>query len=555
MSRLSFSPSASRIPSRSPRRLLRTAWTLTAAAALSACAVGPDYVRPEAPISATFKQLDGWRIASPSQPPLHDAWWDVFGDPTLDRLIRLVDVSNQTLAQAEARYRQAQAAVSASQAGLAPTVQANGSGTRSRAEGGGVGNRYALGTSISWTPDLWGRIRRDIEASTAGVEASAADVAAARLSAQALLARAYFQLRVLDRQKSLLDLTVQAWDRSLTLTQNRYDAGLAARSDLVQAQTQLESVRAQSLDLDWQRGQQEHAIAVLAGLPPAELAIPRIDSAAPTGSPVASTLPGGAYAASGTTAPSGATPASTHAASAAMTTTRTTPAAAGAQTPSQTIPGQNRVQLAGPGLPAIPPPPQALPSTLLERRPDIASEERRMAAANARIGVAEAAWFPDLTLSASGGFQSGSFSQWLTAPARVWSLGPALAATIFDGGARAAGVAQAQAAYDEQVARYRQSVLDGLREVEDALVLLRVLEAESAQQQRVVTLAEESERLVRNQYEAGMVTFLDVAIAQNVTLGSRRTLLSLYGTRLDASVALIAALGGGWQANPATPTQ
>jgi len=455
---------------------------------LAGCALGPDYERPEVTVPAEFKHMQGWVPAQSMQPMTDDRWWTRYGDPLLQALVAEVDVSNQNIAQAEARYRQALALIEGSRAGLFPNAGADaavtrsggGNGGRSGAAvgGGGPENRYNAGLSVSWMPDLWGRVRRQIEASRADAQASAADLAAARLAAQSTLAQAYFRVRVLDRQKTLLEQTQQAFQRSLDLTRNQYQAGLVSKSDVVLAQTQLAQVQVQLRDLDWQRAQQENAIAVLTGRAPADFAL------APT---------------------------------------------------SQ--------------MPQLPPVPQAVPSIVLQRRPDVAAAERAVAAANARIGVAQTAWFPDLTLSASGGYQGGSFANWISAPFRYWSLGPALALTLFDGGARAAERERAMAAYDEQVARYRQTVLGAFQETEDALALLRVLESEVQAQREVVALAEENENLVTNRYRAGMVSYLEVAVAQNTTLSARRTLLDLEGSRLQASVQLMAALGGGWDGN------
>ena len=407
-----------------------------------------------------------------------DRWWTRYQDSTLDALVAQVDTANQNLAQAEARYRQALTFIASARSERFPTISGQASAARSGSGSGAtstIGERYNANVGISWMPDLWGRVRRNEQASQAEAQASAADLAGVRLAAQSALAQAYFRIRIIDRQQDLLNVTMQAYERSLTLTRTQYEAGMAARSDVVLAETQLAQVRVQHQDLDWQRAQQENAIAVLVGKTPSELSLAHSTD-----------------------------------------------------------------------IPHLPPLPELVPATLLQRRPDIVSAERAMAAANERIGVAEAAWFPDLTLSASGGFQSGSFADWLTAPYRVWSLGPALAATIFDGGARSAAVDRAEAAYDEQVARYRQTVLDAMREVEDALALLRVLEAEVEQQRQVVALAEENQRLVSNRYQAGIVTYLEVAVAQNTTLNARRTLLGVEGSRLDASVQLLGALGGGW---------
>ncbi|AZW17162.1 efflux transporter, outer membrane factor lipoprotein, NodT family [Bordetella hinzii 5132] len=467
-----------------PKFLPARALPLALAALLAGCAVGPDYQRPDIDVGTAFKEgqqtVPGWRPAQPADTVARGQWWTIYGDPLLDGLMTRLNSANQTIAQAEANYRQAQALVGVARAGFFPTVGAGAGVTRS---GGGtssgsasVGNQYSLTGNVSWELDLWGRLRRELESSRASEAASAADLASARLSAQAALAQNYLQLRVLDEQKRLLQATVQAYERSLTLTRNRYDAGVAGKADVAVAQTQLESTRAQLVDLEWQRGQYEHAIAVLVGTAPSQFSLP----------PVTFTQQ----------------------------------------------------------LPEIP---VGLPSALLQRRPDVAAAERRAAAANAQIGVAQSAWFPDLTLSASGGFRSGQFADWLTAPARFWSLGPALALTIFDGGAREAQIASARAAYDAQAAAYRQSVLTALREVEDYLVQLRVMAEEQQVQRRALESARESLRLTRNQYEAGLVDYLSVAVVEATALASERNAISLLGNRLIASVQLVTALGGGWE--------
>ncbi len=340
----------------------------------------------------------------------------------------------------------------------------------------GVSESYEAGLSASWELDLWGRLRRGLEANRATMQASAADLAAVRLSLQAELVQTYLQLRVMDEQQRLLDQTVAAYARSLRLTENQYRAGIVPKSDVAQAQTQLKSTQAQAIDLKWQRAQLEHAIAVLIGVPPAELSIAVRDD-----------------------------------------------------------------------IPSLPEVPLALPSQLLERRPDVAAAEREVMAANAEIGIAEAAWYPDLTLSASGGYRNSSFNQLFEVPNRFWSLGPQLALTLLDFGGRRAELERAEAAYDQTVATYRQTVLDSFREVEDYLVQLRVLGDESVVQREALEAAQESLRLIENQYRAGTVDYLSVVTVQTTALNNERTNLTLLGDRLLTSVQLIAALGGGWQ--------
>lgn len=443
--------------------------------ALAGCALGPDYQRPAIATPAAFKQVEGWKAAAPADALERGAWWRLYGDATLDRLQQRLELDNQNLAQALARYREAQALARGSRAGLFPALGGDAGVTRAgTAEG--VASSYALGLGVNWELDLWGRLRRQLEADRASLAASVADLAAVRLSLQSELAQNYLQLRVLDAQRRLLDATLDAYRRALRLTENQYRAGLVPRSDVSQALTQLKGTEAQAIDLRYQRAQLEHAIAVLLGLPPAEFALAEVDD-----------------------------------------------------------------------LPALPALPLRLPSTLLERRPDVASAERAVIAANAEIGVARAAWFPSLELSANGGYRSGALSDWISLPNRFWSLGPQFAVSLFDAGLIRSRVAQAEARYDQTVAAYRQTVLDSFREVEDYLVQLRVQGEESAVQQQALAAAREALRLVENQYRAGTVDYHSVVSVQTAALASERSLLDLQGRRLSASVQLIAALGGGWQ--------
>ena len=467
---------------------LRPLYLAIAVLGLSACTLGPDYQRPAVEIPAEFRHAEGWTQAQPADALARGAWWELYDDAELNGLIGKLNVDNQNLAASEAQYRQARALVRGARASFYPSLSGSGGVTRSGQGTGSnstlgnstTGNSYELGLNAAWELDLWGKLRRTLESSQAGVAASAADLAAARLSLQSELAQNYLQLRVLDEQKRLLDATVTAYARALQLTENQYRAGIVPRSDVAQAQTQLKSTQAQAIDLEWQRAQLEHAIAVLTGAAPGSLRIAA------------------------------------------------------------------REYL--PQLPAIP---LALPAQLLQRRPDIAAAERRVAAANAEIGVAEAAWYPDLTLSASGGYRNSSFADLISVPNRFWSLGPALALSLFDGGARSAELERVEASYDQTVAQYRQTVLDGFREVEDYLVQLAVFEREAVVQQEALESARESLRLIENQYRAGTVDFNSVVNVQATALNNERTALSLLGNRLTASVQLIAALGGGWQLQPA----
>lgn len=457
---------------------------VVAAALLWGCTAGPDYRKPEVAASAEFKEAgEGWKRAEPRDEVDRGRWWEIFRDGQLGALIERIDVSNQSLRAAEAQLRQSQAIAAASQASLFPFADLSGSVTRSRSPGAtGAQTTRSVSVDASWDVDLWGRLRRGLESDKAAVQASAGDLAAARLSLQAALATNYFQLRVLDTQKKLFDDTVEAFRRSLTLTENRYRAGVGARADVIQADTQLKSTLAQAIDIGVQRAQLEHAIAILVGVAPSELSIPSQPS----------------YVAE---------------------------------------------------MPVIP---AGLPSALLERRPDLAAAERRVAAANAEIGVAEAAFFPSLTLSGAFGFRStaGAF---LSAPARFWSLGPALAMTLFDAGRRRTETERTIAAYDATVANYRQIALTSFQEVEDNLAAVRILEEETRLQAEAVEAARLSVQLTTNQYKAGTTSYLSVVQVQATWLANERTAVGIIGQRLVATIALIKALGGGWRAADLSP--
>jgi len=479
------------------KRALSALCAAAVATALAGCAVGPDYKKPDVAGTDAYKddawkEQAGWKPAQPADVVERGAWWQVFGDPVLDDLIKQIDVSNQSLKQAEAQYRQASALVSGARASFWPTVSASVSATRTGrystsgggtvtggtvAAGKGVSNSYQAPLSATWEPDLWGSVRRTVEGDVASAQASAATLANTRLSLQATLAQTYFQLRIADEQKRLLDDTVDAYQKALDLTENQYKVGVAARSDVVQAQTQLKSAQAQAIDLGVARAQYEHAIAVLVGKTPAQFSL---------------------------------------------------------------APQPLKIQP-----PAIP---LELPSVLLERRPDVAIAERQAAQANAQIGVATAAWFPSLSLSATGGYSNSVWSQLFEAPSRYWSIGPKIAETLFDGGARRAQTAQARAGYDAAVANYRQVALAAFQNVEDNIASLRILEQEAQAQDEAVRLAEQSLAIALNQYRAGIVSYLNVITAQNTAYSNERAAITLLGTRLSDSVGLVKALGGGWQA-------
>ncbi|MBF24316.1 MAG: RND transporter [Pusillimonas sp.] len=456
----------------------RAKWFLATLLSLTmaGCTVGPDYTEPGIELGQQYENQQGWVRAQPNAAALRADWWTLFDDPVLNGLMDEVLVNNQTIAQFEAQYQQAQALLRESEAQFFPSVNANAGFTRSGSGAEGVSQQYRVAGTVSWEPDLWGRIRRTVEAESAQLQASEAELAGTRLSVQSTLAQTYFRLRSFDAELRLYEQTVEAYRRSLQTTENRLNAGVAAQLDVESARVQLNNALTQQQALRRQRAQLENAMAVLLGKPPSQFSLP-----------------------------------------------------------------SEPVSVAVPSIPA------GLPSELLQRRPDIASAERQVAAANAQIGVAQSAWFPNLTLTAEGGYRAGQWAQWLSAPFSFWSLGPALAMTIFDGGAREARIEQARAGYEAQVAVYRQTVLTALREVEDYLVDLNSLAREQQSQQRALDAARASLRLTLNQYNAGLIDYLSVVQVETTALAAERASLSLSADRLIAAVQLIAALGGGWQ--------
>lgn len=453
---------------------------------LSACAVGPDYIKPPAPEPVKYKELKGWKVATPLDATDRGPWWATFKDAKFNELESQVVVSNQTVIGAEAAYRSAQALVKEAQAGLFPTVTLNysatGSHNGSATSGFSTGRSSTLLTSdlsanAAWTLDVWGRIRRSIESNVAGAQLSAADLANATLSSQALLGTAYFNLRAADALKDLLDRTAQSYQKTLEITQHQYSAGTVSKADVATAQAQLLNTQAQAINVGINRAQNEHAIAMLIGKPPAALTI-----------------------------------------------------------------APNAFKNA---LPAIP---VSLPSTLLERRPDIAAAERAMQQQNALIGVAIGAYYPTISLSGAFGF-AGRGPLAVSLANEAWSLGVAAAQTVFDGGLRGATVDAARAAYDQSVASYRQTVLSAFQMVEDQLAALRILAQQAKVQGGAVKAAQEEVDVLLNQYAAGTVAFTAVVVAQATLLSNQESALVIRQDRFLASVLLIEALGGGWDVN------
>lgn len=452
---------------------------LPACLALAGCSMQPAYHVPMVALGDAYLHAPQgqWQLAQPAV-AITQGWWQAFEDPGLNDLMHRMPLANPDLAQAQAQYRQARAALDNARSGLFPTVGAGSSVTRSgqgQSSAGNPATSYSLSASVNWEVDLWGRVRSDVAAARAGLQASQADLAGVQLSLQSTLAQAYIAVRSSELQDALLARTLTEYTRALEMTRNRYEAGVASPADVAAASSQLDLARVQRIRLSWQREQRVHAIAILLGLVPSAFQLP---------------------------------------------------------------PGR--------ALPLVPPVPAGVPSTLLQHRPDIAAAERRIAQANADIGIARAAWFPELTLSGQGGYRAVEFASWIMSPARFWTLGPALAATLFDGGARSAAVASAQAGYDVQAAAYRKTVLDAMREVEDALVQSQALVDEQQAQDRALAAARETLRQVLNQYQAGLVDYLSVVQAQTSALSAEQNDLDLRAQRLTASVLLVTALGGGW---------
>jgi NodT family efflux transporter outer membrane factor (OMF) lipoprotein len=447
------------------------------------CMVGPDYRKPAVPMTPAYKEDQGWKLAQPRDQIPRGKWWEIFGDPQLNALQEQVSEANQNVKVAEARFRQARALIGFFRAGLFPTISAgvsasslrNSMNTSSGAGNGASTRDFLLTGDVSYELDLWGRIRRSVTAAREEAQATAADLETARLSLQAELAFDYFELRSADAQQRLLNDTVKAFEEALQLTTRRFEGGAAPKSDVAQAQTQLETTQVQATDIAVQRAQFEHAIAVLIGKPPAEFSLPAIP-----------------------------------------------------------------LDLQPPDIPT------GLPSELLERRPDIAAAERRVAEANEQIGIAKAAYFPTVTLNALLGFESSSIRNWVGWQSFLWAVGSSLAQTIFDGGRRRATSEAALASYDATVASYRQATLDAFQQVEDNLAALRILEQEAEQQRRAVVSARESLQLFSNRYKGGVDTYLQVITAQTVTLSNERNQVDILRRRMDASVLLVKALGGGW---------
>jgi NodT family efflux transporter outer membrane factor (OMF) lipoprotein len=469
------------------RRPFHSFW-LSTTCLLAACSVGPDYKKPATVQPAEFKESKDWKQATPKDETLRGNWWEMFNDPELNTLEEQVNVNNETIKAAEAQWRQARALVAEArsqyfpQVGLSSSFTRSGTGEGARASSGisvaNIRNSYDLGGTVSWEADIWGKVRRQVEASKATAQQNYANLASVQLLMHAELAQDYLDLRVADAQSRMLQQTSANYKRALEITMNLYKAGVDSQADLLQAQSQLESTQAQYMNVGVARASYEHAIATLVGKAPSEFAI------APT----------------------------------VM-------------------------------VPLVPPIPTGVPSQILERRPDIAAAERAVVAANAQIGVTKAAFYPTLTLGASGGYDSPVYSNWVSMANRIWSIGPSVSLGVFDAGLRAAQTEAAIATYDQTVANYRQTVLAAFQAVEDNMAGVRILEQEQVVQQKAVTDAHKATDVIMNQYKSGTVSYLNVLTAQNTELNDSLTALTIQTNLLNDAVTLIQNLGGGWNAS------
>jgi NodT family efflux transporter outer membrane factor (OMF) lipoprotein len=451
---------------------------------LAGCAVGPNYKRPAAEVPAAYKEVANWKQAQPNEQNLGGNWWEMFQDPQLNDLESQVNVSNQNLKAAQAQYTQARALLRYNRAAYFPTITAGVSATRNRISNhrpasivanGITYNDFQIPFELSYEVDVWGRVRRTVESYRDQAQASAADLATVNLSMHAELALDYFQARTLDAEEQLLNSTVTQYEQALELIESRFTGGIASELEVQQARTQLETTRAQAIDVGVARAQFEHAVAILIGKPPADFSLAALPLTAPP-----------------------------------------------------------------------PPIPPGLPSELLERRPDIAAAERLMASANAQIGVAKAAYYPTISLGATGGFESGVITTLISGPSILWSAGGSAVAPIFDAGRRRANLDQAIAAYDQTVANYRETVLTGFQQVEDNVAALRILEHEAQVQDKAVVAAQKYLELANTRYVGGVTSYLEVTTAQSAALSDQLTAVKILGRRMVDAVTLVQALGGGW---------
>ena len=460
---------------------------LVATIFVAGCAVGPKYKVPAVTAPSVYKESANWKPAQPNEQQLGGSWWEIFQDPQLNSLEQQINVSNQNLKSAAAQYQESRAALRYVRADYFPTVAASPSAIRqqysnnrppSSSFDGMTFNDFVLPVDFSYQTNVWGRVSRNVESYREQAQASAADLAVVNLSMHATLAVDYFAARTLDAEEKLLLDTVTQYQQAYQLNEDRYQGGLGSEVEVEQAQTILQTTRAQLVDVGVARAQYEHAVAVLVGKAPEEFRLPPLPLTTPP--------------------------------------------------------------------PSIP---VGVPSELLERRPDIAAAERRVASANAQVGLAQAAYYPLVNIVGTGGFESGSITTLLQGPGAMWAIGASAVETLFDGGRRRAASDEAKASYDSTVASYRQTVLTGFEQVEDNLAALRILEQEAGVQSSAVDAAQRSLDLSNARYDGGVTSYLEVITAQNAALSDELTAVNILGRREASAVLLIEAIGGGWDRN------
>jgi NodT family efflux transporter outer membrane factor (OMF) lipoprotein len=464
---------------------------------LTGCMVGPKYHAPSPSVTATappvaykesptqFKDTDGWKVAQPQDAMLHGKWWEIYNDPELNALEDKLNIDNQNIKQFFESFMEARTLIAEAHSQLLPTVgttlsyqASQTSSNLTNSANANTGKTSSIGSlpfDVSWAPDLWGKVRNTIHEQQYNAQLSEADLENEKLTEQASLAAFFFEIRGQDALQQLLNETVEADKKALELTRAQYETGIGDRLSVVEAESTLQTVQSQAINLGVARAQFEHAIAVLVGANPSQFSIP-------------------------------VKPLLTDA-------------------------------------PAIP---LGMPSALLERRPDVAAAERKLAAANAQIGIAYAAYYPTLTLSASYGYQSSNFSHFFNLASKFWSVGPSMSETIYDGGLRRATVNQFITTYNADVATYRQTVLTAFQQVEDSLAAVRLLSQQILKQQQAVTSSEEALKLEIARYETGVDPYLNVVTLQTTLLSNQETLASLHVQEMTNSVTLVEALGGGW---------
>ena len=458
---------------------------------LNACTVGPNYTKPSVEIPSHYKEAPkGWKVATPRDEQDRGEWWKIFHDSELDSLEAQLNIANQNIIAAEANYRKACWLVKQARSNYFPTISGLSSFFYAKKTPGFPQPVESLLFTPSWEPDLWGKVHRLVESSTAFAEASTAQVAAIKLSSQASLAQFYFEMRTLDRLQIILESMVSSYQKSLQIAKKGYRSGHIAHTDMIQAENQLQATIAQAVHNGINRGQYEHSIATLIGKPPANFAIK-----------------------------------------------------------------------ANPLMKSPPAIPSQMPSALLERRPDIAKAEREITQANAQIGIAIAAYFPNLRIATNGGYLTKGYSPIQISPVRSfafgaapmlfpaaqsWGVGAALTETVFDAGFRRATTQAARANYDNAVALYRQTILSAFQEVEDDLVALRILKQEAINREHAEKNARLALKLIMDGYKSGMNSYTDVIVAQNILSQAAKDHADVNGLRMRAAVGLIKALGGGW---------